>query len=176
MELILRGYEIWRDIEGWEGLYQISNCGNVKSLHFNKERIMKQVSDTKGYKQVRFCNKSKTEMPLIHRLVAQAFIPNPDNKPEVNHHDNDKTNNHDWNLEWVTRAENIQYAVKTGTHFIARGSKNGTAIIDESTAKLIKQELIKEKKPGKIAEILNVNVDIVKDIKRGRTWNHVEVN
>lgn len=107
--------EIWKDVVGYEGLYQVSNLGNIKSLNYNRtgeERILKPRTDKDGYLQVNLYNNKKLKTFKIHRLVAKAFIPNPDNKPEVNHKDEDKTNNCLTNLEWMTRLENNNY----GTH------------------------------------------------------------
>ena len=107
--------EIWRDIEGYEGLYQVSNLGKVKSLNYKctkKEKILKPFSNRDGYLRVKLCKEGKRRSYLVHRLVAQAFISNPEDKPQVNHKDEDKTNNKVENLEWVTSKENINY----GTH------------------------------------------------------------
>ena len=101
--------EIWKDIKGYEGLYQISNQGRVKSLNYRrtgKEHLMIQETTPRGYKKIRFLDHKKY---FVHRLVAEAFIPNPDNLPQVNHKDEDKTNNHADNLEWCTKLYNINY-------------------------------------------------------------------
>ena len=82
--------EIWKDIEGYEGLYQVSSWARVKSLRFNKEKIMRTTKGTKYYKINLFRNKKQTTY-LIHRLVAKAFIPNPNNLPEINHKDEKKS-------------------------------------------------------------------------------------
>lgn len=107
--------EIYKDIEGYENLYQISNHGNVKSLgneKTRKERILKPIKNHKGYMQVILCKQGKPKLYLIHRLVAQAFIDNPNNLPQVNHIDEVKTNNASSNLEWVTPKQNNNYGTR----------------------------------------------------------------
>ena len=109
--------EIWKDIEGYEGLYQASNLGRVKSLDrivvtkTNISRLMKGkvltiVPDPNNYMKVLLSKEGKQQIYLVHRLVAQAFIPNPDNKPEIDHINTDRTDNRVENLQWVTRKEN----------------------------------------------------------------------
>ena len=104
--------EIWCPIKGYEGQYEVSDKGRVRSLKFGKERILKPVSDKDGYLQVGLWKNGENKMCKVHRLVAQAFIPNPQNLPEVNHKDEDKTNNFVHNLEWCDRKYNNNY----GTH------------------------------------------------------------
>ena len=115
--------EIFRDVEGYEGMYQISNLGRVKSMERNvwsehnncfcllKERFLRP-EIVCGYLRVVFCKDGKTSKHLVHRLVAQAFIPNPDNLPQVNHKDENKTNNVADNLEWCTPEYNINYGTR----------------------------------------------------------------
>lgn len=103
--------EIWKDIKGYKGIYQVSNLGNVKSLprktnnQYYKGSYLKQYI-YKGYLKLQLTKHSKSKWFLVHRLVAQAFIPNPENKPQVNHIDGNKLNNSINNLEWVTNSEN----------------------------------------------------------------------
>lgn len=104
--------EIWKDIEGYEGLYKVSNLGNVKSLKYSKERILKAGDDGYGYLQVNLCKEGNKKTLKIHRLVALAFIENPNNMPEINHKDEDKTNNSAYNLEWCDRTYNINHGMR----------------------------------------------------------------
>lgn len=104
--------EIWKDIKEYEGLYQISNLGNVKSLKRNK--LLKPIKDKDGYLCVTLYKMCKLKEKKVHRLVAQTFILNPENKPQVNHIDGNKQNNVVNNLEWCTRLENIEHAWKIG--------------------------------------------------------------
>lgn len=106
--------EIWKDVVGYEGKYQVSNLGRVKSLNYNrtgKEQILKTQTNRYGYLYV--CLGSNHNKVRIHRLVAEAFIPNPYNLPEVNHKDLNRANNVVDNLEWATREYNIDYSHST---------------------------------------------------------------
>lgn len=108
--------EIWRDIEGYENLYQISNLGRVKSLgndKTRKEKILKVCRHTFGYLLVGLFKDGNQKSYYIHRLVACAFLPNPDNLSEINHKDEDKTNNRVENLEWCNRKYNMNYGTRT---------------------------------------------------------------
>ena len=115
--------EIWKDIEGYEGIYQVSNFGNVKSLsrltHFEnthksgyrltKERILKSGVGSNGYSSVVLRKDGKSRTFMVHRLVALTFIPNLENLPEINHKDENKQNNHINNLEWCSHIYNGNY-------------------------------------------------------------------
>ena len=104
--------EIWKDLEDYPN-YQVSNMGRVKSLKFSKEKIMKSSKNNNGYFVVSLCKEGKIKNYLVHRLVAQAFLPNPDSLPEVNHKDEIKTNNCVDNLEWCDCKYNINYGSRT---------------------------------------------------------------
>ena len=105
--------EIWKDVEGFSG-YQISNLGRVKSYK-RKNEFIRKTSIVGGYVQVALGSKNiKKQTFYIHRLIAKAFIPNHENKPEINHIDGNKLNNNISNLEWVTRKENCQHAWDNG--------------------------------------------------------------
>ena len=96
--------EVWKDIVGYEGIYQVSNFGRVKNTETG--RIMKTYKDKYGYITTSISYKGKTKHFLIHRLIAKAFIPNPENKPHINHINTIRDDNRIENLEWVTRKEN----------------------------------------------------------------------
>ena len=111
--------EIWKDIKGYEGMYQVSNMGRVKSLDRldNKGRkthgkILTVKHDGGGYCQVALSKDGQQVYPKIHRLVALHFIPNAENKPQINHKDENKDNNAADNLEWVTSKENANYGTR----------------------------------------------------------------
>ena len=102
--------EIWKDKKDYEGHYQVSNFGRVKSIKFGKERILKLRTDKKtGYLHVVLCKDGKAKAFTVHRLVAEAFLPNPHNYPCVNHKDENKQNNNVSNLEWCTYKYNSNY-------------------------------------------------------------------
>ena len=106
--------EVWKDIDGYEGLYQVSNLGNVKSLnylHTGKEMILNP-GLSKGYLKITLCKDGKHKKYYVHRLVAEAFIPNPNGYQYVNHKNEDKQANFVENLEWVSHSLNINYGTR----------------------------------------------------------------
>lgn len=133
--------EIWKDIKDYEGYYQISNLGNVRSIERTVKRITHSVKisskllklrkTSNDYFNIQLCKDSGCKSKLIHRLVAEAFIPNPENKPEVNHKDGNKANNNVLNLEWNTSKENSQHSYDSGLSIGISGinNKNSKSII-----------------------------------------------
>ena len=121
---ILGGFamqENWKDVVGYEGLYQVSNLGSVKRLegyrgngkqYFVKEHIVKQFANKDGYLRITLSKNNKTKKFMVHRLVAEAFIPNSMNLPQVNHVDENVQNNCASNLEWVTQKENSNHGTR----------------------------------------------------------------
>ena len=104
--------EKWKPVEGFEGLYEVSSLGRVKSFWFGKERIMKPQKDKDGYLFVYLCRDGKRKFFRIHRLVAAAFLPNPEGFEQVNHKDEVKSNNCVENLEWCSAKYNMNYGTR----------------------------------------------------------------
>lgn len=115
--------EEWKDIPGYEGLYQISSFGRVKSMGTSrdgwrfKEKILKLTEEPKGYLKVGLRKNGKLKTVRVHRLVAESFVPNPECFPEVNHKDENKSNNRVENLEWCTAKYNSRYGTKAKRAF-----------------------------------------------------------
>ena len=142
--------EQWKDIKGFEGCYQISSLGRIKSLErqdskgrLRKERILSQnKKDDKGYHTANLYKDGKNQYKRVHILVAEAFIPNPNNKPEVNHIDGNKSNNSVSNLEWNTTKENCEHRQRMGlgdTKSANNARKIKVESYDLKTGKTIKQ-------------------------------------
>lgn len=103
--------EVWKDIKDYEGHYQVSDKGRVKSIKFRKEIIMKPERNKSGYLAIGLRKNGEHKLFKVHRLVAIAFIPNPDNLPQVNHKDENKENNSVENLEWCDSKYNINFGI-----------------------------------------------------------------
>jgi len=114
--------EIWKDIIGYEGLYQCSEYSNFRRK--NSLKILSVHLNKSGYYIVRLYKNGKGKSFIAHRITATAFIPNPENKETVNHIDGDKLNNHVSNLEWNTRSENIRHADKNGLRIMPKGDNH----------------------------------------------------
>lgn len=106
---------LWKPVKGYEGLYEVSNTGEIKSIYYGKKpRILKKSKTTTGYYKVELYKKKKRKSIRVHRLVAMAFIPNLEMKPNINHKDGNPLNNNMDNLEWCTQLENVIHAIETG--------------------------------------------------------------
>ena len=168
--------EIWKDIEGYEGLYQVSNMGRVKSVERMKwsgkcyykapERILKPRKNGGGYLVVMLSKNGKVKTCRVHRLVATAFIPNPNNLPQINHIDENKGNNHMENLEWCDSKYNNNY----GTHNKRvseklRGRKQSKESVEKRAEKMRGRKLSEEHKK-KVAEKLRGRKQSKESIKK----------
>lgn len=162
--------EIWKDIEGYEGLYRISNKGRVYSV--GKKIILKNYFQKRiGYFTITLRKEKKYKTLSIHRLVASAFVRNIHSKPQVNHIDGIKTNNISTNLEWVTISENSIHAYKIGL-MDARGIKNGRSKLSELQVRIILHTL-GDLHDQQIADCFSVSFSCISGIKQGRSWGHL---
>ena len=151
--------EEWRDVVGYEGLYQVSDQGRVKSLErklphwrggeqIKKERILNPGIDRDGYLKLNLCAGGKTRTFFVHRLVCQVFHENPDNKPQVNHINEDKTDNRACNLEWCTCKQNINHGSRNERVAKALGKPIGQYKLDGQLIKVWPSAYMVERQTG----------------------------
>lgn len=161
-----------KPIEGYDGKYFVSDDGTVFSIkrQGNCGKILSQHENSNGYLRVPLTNKNVHKQELVHRLVATAFIPNPDNLPQVNHKDGNKKNNNASNLEWCTKSENMAHASKNGllNSKPLYGENHHACKISDDEAK----EIIRLRKSGVlshvIAKMFGVTGSTIRNIVYGR--------
>jgi hypothetical protein len=170
--------EIWKPVVGYEGLYEVSNLGNVRSVdkvdrqgQKKHGRVRKLLLNQVGYLYVGISVENKKANLTVHRLVARAFIPNPDNKPQVNHIDGNKTNNIVSNLEWVTVAENTQHAYTTKLNKY-KGENSHLAKLTEKQVIEIYDRLQNGEYQYRLAEEYGVNKTTISNIYCQKSWWH----
>lgn len=180
--------EIWKDIPGFEGYYQVSNYGRIKSLsrkvnrdnwgkypgtYTVREKLLSP-NLANGYLQVNLIGNKVKKMISIHRLVAGIFVPNPKDKPDVNHKDGVKSHNFYLNLEWCTPQENSIHASQN--NLMPKGEGNGSSVLTRDEVLEIKKHA--EKKGSrygrkKLSQKYGVSEETIKQIVNGRAWGHV---
>lgn len=164
--------EQWKDIRGFEGLYQISSSGIVKSIKGIKKRILVNAINSHGYFVVTLSKNGIRHTRGPHRLVAEAFIENSENKPFVNHKNGIKTDNRVSNLEWCTPKENIIHAFENNLSQGLKGIKNGGNKLSE--AEVIQMRLKrKDMKLGELASQFGVCKQTVSQICKRQRWKHI---
>lgn len=172
-------HEKWRDVIGYEDDYQVSNYGRMKSFKGNSPRILRagvtslQNSDG-GYETVALCVNSVMKSYQVHILVAQLFIPNPENKLVVHHRNNNKLNNFVWNLKWATHSENIRYAYQDG--LMPTGAKRSDAsLTKEQRIEILETCIIGDSKFGAaaLARKFGVSSVTVSRVFHGETYKDV---
>ena len=179
--------EVWKYIKGFEGYYEVSTLGRVKSVErfvksgngakrLIREKILKPMLDKDGYLRVNLKKQQKGKTVNIHRLVASSFIENPEKKPQVNHKNGIKNDNSLHNLEWVTLSENRQHAYDTGLQNgeSRRGVKNNFSKLTLKDVKNIREMYIPYKVTNKmIAKKYNVTDSCISAITRKSSWSWV---
>lgn len=173
--------EVWLPVVGYEGFYEISNKGRLKTVkktvrtksngrHPRKERILNPTINQKGYYHTSLHREASVKWFTIHRLVAQAFIPNPENKPQVNHIDSTPLNNNVENLEWCTHGENMKHGFLYGRK-TQKGEKNNQAKITREIAEKVR-ELYAEGNltQWQVGEVFGLARCHIKDITTYKIW------
>lgn len=172
--------EIWKDISGYEGLYQVSNKGRVKSTGgrhggFSCDIILKSHFQ-KGYHKLRLYKDNTWHNFLVHRLIAIAFIPNPYNKPYINHINGNRSDNRIENLEWCTQKENIVHAHLLNLCPIRNGESIGTSKLKEFEAiEVYKLYHSKKYTNAQIAKMFNIDPTNVSTIGLRKSWKHLQM-
>lgn len=172
--------EIWKDVEFLNGVYMVSNMGRVKSLdrvvknirtRFVSGKIINPSTKDNYYLYVNLGGKLDQKCFYVHRLVAIAFIPNPENKPQVNHINGDKTDNRVENLEWVTSLENITHAISIGVMDNSGENHGNSKLSNEDIVKI--RDMSGKVFQRDIAKVFGISQANVSRIVRGEMWNHV---
>ena len=176
--------EKWCPVEGYEGFYEVSDLGRVRSVdrHIRRSQGGTQLARGRvlrpcrmkrgGYLGVSLWRRGRARTRYVHALVAQAFLGDPPSGHEVNHRDGDKSNNSPANLEWVTRAENVHHAIATGL-MPRLGEENPAARLSESLARLIRERYDRGDRPCDIAIELGIRPAHVSSIGTRRIWRHL---
>ena len=156
---------IWKDVEGFEGLYRVSNEGVLVSTPRNgtKGGVVKRYKMANGYEEYHLFKDAKLTHIYVHRLLAKYFIPNPENKPHVNHIDGNPMNNSLNNLEWVTHKENIRHAAKIGR--MKSGEKHhNVKLTDREVLEirdLYKHKIYNQRELGEIYGVFQTNISFI---------------
>jgi hypothetical protein len=169
--------EQWRQVVGWEGIYEVSSLGRVRNVMARTRtfvgRLLKPNVNRKGYLTVRLMRLDRDVTRLVHSLVADAFVGRKPKGLQVNHKDTNKANNDYRNLEYKTCAENIEHAVKHGLRAPKHGTLNGCAKVVEKDIEDIRKRYAGGETQREIGEDYGMTQANVSEIVRRRTWRHV---
>lgn len=162
--------EVWKDVSGYNGVYQVSNLGRVRSANKHKSKILKGSFNNKGYCQILLCAAAGYKRVLLHVLIARTFIPNPHNLPVVNHINSNPKDNQVWNLEWCSQSHNQIHSIKSGRANNRTGSGSRFAKITELDVLHIVS--MAHLKPRSISNLTGFSYSTVFKILSGQTWVH----
>lgn len=163
--------EVWKIIEEFTD-YEVSNLGIVRNQ--KTKIILKIHTQNRGYKIVNLKKENKSKGISLHRLVAIAFLPNPKNKPQVNHINGIKDDNRLENLEWCTGSENVNHSIRTGLRPVLVGIQHGMSKLNnEDVVEIRRLYSKKEMNQYKIAEIFNIKQTTVSQIVNRTRWAHI---
>lgn len=165
--------EEWKPVVGYEGMYDVSNLGKVRRRYKTTPTRLLKLSPHDGYLRAHLCRDNKARMWFVHRLVAEAFIDNPDGKPFVNHIDGNRSNNVVSNLEWVTMSENHRHAFRVLGRQNRKGSQSNLAKLTEDQIYDIRRQASSGVLHRLIAEQYSVCRQTIGDIANGKSWGHI---
>lgn len=172
--------EEWKNIKGFDGVYQVSSIGRIKALpmrklrgrffHDSPERILTIRTNTRGYSQINLQHNKYKKTFLVHRLIADAFLCRPKNMDQVNHKNGIKTDNRVDNLEWCTIQENITHSITTGLKKKQRGEQLPFSKLKEADVLFIRSSTLPHKV---LCEKFGVYISTIEKVKARQTWRHI---
>ena len=177
--------EQWKEIKGNREIYEVSNFGNVRTKDREgargrniKGHVLAQHDNSNGYPRCDMNFDGKRKSYLVHRLVAKSFIPNPENKPDVNHKNGNIHDNSVENLEWCTKSENEKHAWKTGlkNDIATKGELHGMHKLSRKDVEYIREHHVRNggiMKTGELARIFDVNPQTITEIVSERIWRSI---
>jgi hypothetical protein len=175
--------EIWKDIQGYESLYQASNLSRIRSLdriiyysdgrinHTKGKIINSYIDSSNGYSIIRLSKNNKIKRYKVHRIIAKLFLDNPNKYVQINHKDCNKTNNNIENLEWCNQSQNMKHAFANNLIKRYSGIENINSKLDYHIVSIIRKSILSCKE---LANIFNVSEGCIKQVKKFKTWKYQE--